>query len=108
MKVKRELIAKLIRKAKQSICHIRVSALGFNQSGDLVASSTNSPYKNGKGKGLHAEQVLFSQAKRKGIVRIIICRIGKGGNLLPIDPCKKCATIADKMGIRIDTVPMEV
>lgn len=105
-KISREHIRRITRKAKQSICKMRVAALGFNSAGDCVISSTNRPYKSQKGGGIHAEDTIFAQSKQKGVVRILICRIGNGGDLLPIDPCERCAAKAEKLGIRIDTVPL--
>jgi hypothetical protein len=49
----------------------------------------------------------MKEARRKGITRILICRVGAGGTLRPIDPCSKCQAIADKLGIVINTVPEE-
>lgn len=95
---------KLIKKAEQSICKFRVSALGFNRNGDCVASATNRPRFSCKGGGIHAEECLFFVARRKGIVKILICRIGCGRNLLPIDPCNRCSKIANKLGIKIETI----
>jgi hypothetical protein len=66
---------------------------------------TNTPTKFGrKGGGRHAERRIMSVARRKGIVRILICRVGDGGVLRPIDPCPQCQAVADKLGIAIDTI----
>ena len=104
MKISRELTKKMIRKAKQSICKFRVSAAGFNSSGECVASAVNRPRFSHKGGGIHAEQELFVIARRKGIVKILICRIGTGGAFVPIDPCERCSKIAEKLGIKIETI----
>lgn len=93
------------KKALQSICKIRVAALGFNKAGVCVMTRTNTPTKFGrKGGGRHAERRIMSVARRKGIVRILICRVGDGGVLRPIDPCPQCQAVADKLGIAIDTI----
>jgi len=97
-KVPKPLIDRLKRKAAKSLCKFRVSALGFNKSGICVATSTNHSLFKHKGGGKHAEEVLFEQTKRKGIVKILICRIGSGGALLPIDPCNRCEKKAKKIG----------
>ena len=47
----------------------------------------------------------MEQARSKGIVKIIICRVDKTGNLLPIEPCSCCQDIADKLGIELVSVP---
>ena len=86
---------------------MRISALGFNKKGECVAVSNNMPRFCRKGGGIHAERLIMQEARHKGIVRILICRIGKGGELRPIHPCEDCQKIADKLGIVIDTVPVE-
>lgn len=106
-RISREHVKRIRRKAIQSICKMRVAALGFNRNGDCVASSTNKPFKSKKGGGKHAEEFIFEVAKQCGIVRILICRIGGSGSLLPIDPCERCAETAAKLGIKIDSVNLE-
>jgi cytidine deaminase len=71
-------------------------------------SRTNRPRFNQFGGGWHAERLVMEQAKARGIVRIIVCRVGKQGNLLPIEPCAVCQKIADKLGIKLVTLPREV
>jgi len=91
-----------IKKALQSHCRHRVSAIALNKKGEIVATSTNRH--SGimvKGGGLHAEQILFGI---HGVKTIIICRISRTGKPLPIDPCRKCSKIAKKLGIKIRTV----
>jgi hypothetical protein len=100
-------IDRIKKKAEQSICKLRVAALGFNKAGVCVATSTNRPRFNRHGGSEHAEALVMKDARKKGIVRILICRIGAGGALRPIDPCPNCQTIADKLGIVIETVPEE-
>ncbi|HEY0088213.1 MAG TPA: hypothetical protein VGB37_05180 [Candidatus Lokiarchaeia archaeon] len=106
LKVSKVLIDRLKRKAAKSLCKFRVAALGFNVSNICVATSTNLSLFRHKGGGKHAEEVLFEQAKRKGITKILICRIGSGGTLLPIDPCERCSKKAKKLRIVIETVPI--
>jgi hypothetical protein len=92
------------KKAAQSICKFKVSALGFNREGVLVRTAMNKPYINKEGGGIHAEEQLFEVAKRLGIQTILICRIGKKGTFLPIKPCTSCSKTAKKLGIRIHTI----
>lgn len=92
------------RKAAQSICRFKVAALGFNSDGDCVAKAVNTPRFVRPGGGIHAEQHIFKVAKRKGVVTILICRVGSSGSLLPIHPCPICQKTADTMNIRIITV----
>jgi deoxycytidylate deaminase len=100
-----KLIAQAIKKAAQSPCRHKISAFGFNKKGELVSTAFN--YSRGifkKGAGLHAEQIVMMEARRKGVKTIFICRVNPCGLLLPIEPCEKCKKIAAKLGIKIISV----
>lgn len=95
---------RLKKKANQSSCIFKVAALGFNKKGECVASSVNKPFLNKKGGGIHAEEQLFKVAKKKGIVKILLCRVGRSGELRPIKPCCSCSKTAKKLGITIVSI----
>ena len=99
-----KIVERAKKKAKQSICKFRIAALGFNQSGVCVMARTNKPRFNRYGGGIHAEREILAVAQQKGIVKIIICRIGRSGDILPIEPCDQCQAIADKLGVKIETI----
>jgi hypothetical protein len=104
-KLKKHTRDRAIKKASKSPCHFKIAALGFNSKGELVAVKTNSyGRKSTPQNGLHAEEKLFKLAAQKNIIKIIIVRVGKRGTILPIDPCKKCQKIADKLGIKIESI----
>ena len=107
MRIRRDHLEKLKQIAEKSACQMRIAALGFNKKGECIVTSTNKTRFSRKGGGIHAEKVIMREARQKGIVRILICRIGKGGDLRPIHPCEDCQKIANKLGIIIDTVPAE-
>jgi hypothetical protein len=88
-------------KAFQSNCVYKVSALGLNRKGEVMAKAFNKHRFEGHGRGIHAERQVM---KKKGVKTIIIARVGNGGDLLPITPCDKCKEIADSLGIRIISV----
>ncbi|MFW6272679.1 MAG: hypothetical protein ACOC2U_02730 [bacterium] len=94
------LIKKAVKKAITSDCRFKVSALGFNAKGDFIGSKTNIRRFECKGGGLHAEINLIHEYGAK-VRTIVICRVSKSGNLLPIDPCPNCQKVADKLGIKI-------
>jgi cytidine deaminase len=98
------LIERAIKKASKSICKFQIAALGFNGRGELVLIKTNRPRFCRYGGGLHAEMAIMNKARRYGIVRILICRVGKSGLLRPIEPCACCSKIAEKLGIKIETI----
>ena len=99
----KNLIDTAIRKASQSTCCYRISAIGLNKRGDILGSSTNKHGGQGRGKGRHAEIELIKRYGSK-IKIIILCRIGGGGDILPIKPCDNCQKVIDKMGIKVLTV----
>lgn len=105
MRTSHNLLNKLKRKASQSTCKSRVAALGFNGRGECVASSVNRPRLSRRGGGIHAEEQIFKVARKRGIVKILICRVGKGGELRPIEACESCSKTAKKLGIVISSVP---
>jgi hypothetical protein len=97
-----DTLDRLRKKAAQSRCRYRVSAVAYNKRGDVIAPTSNKPRFNRKGGGFHAEAVLMRSIR--GIHTIVICRVGEGGNLLPIRPCRACQKLADKLGIRLLSV----
>lgn len=98
----RDVINRAIKKAGQSLCHYRIAALGFSKRGDLVCCYTNNPRFTRPGGGLHAEiRVIRSHP---GVKTILLCRIGGGGALLPIHPCKNCKKVLSQAGVRVITV----
>ena len=56
-----------------------------------------------KGTGDHCEARLIRRY-RGNIKTIIIMRIGNAGDILPIDPCPACKSLAEKYGITILTI----
>lgn len=117
-KINSNLINLLKEKASHSPVSYKVSAVAFDKHGDILGHMTSSisrkvsyeeyrkQCKNGIGRsgtGEHAERRLM-QRYGSLIKTILICRVGRKGDILPIDPCKKCLEVADKLGIRIISV----
>lgn len=94
------VIDMLRRKAITSPCVHKVAAVALSKKGNVLGSVTNSYRYIQYGGGLHAERELIRKYGR-AIFQIIIARVNKGGNFLPIDPCANCKKIADRYGIRI-------
>jgi cytidine deaminase len=92
-----------IKKAQQSICRYMVSAIGFNNKGDIIATASNKNRIAKKGMSIHAEIELIRKHGRK-IRTIIICRTNKSGDLLPIHPCHSCQRMAEAFNIKIRTI----
>jgi deoxycytidylate deaminase len=102
--ISKKVVVRLAAKAEQSTCKFRVAAIGLNHNGDIVAVGVNKPFRQTKGGGIHAEMEVMRYARRRGVVKIIIGRIGRGGAFRPIDPCENCAAYAKKLGIKIESV----
>lgn len=94
---------KAVKKSIQSNCNYKVSALGFSRKGDFIGAETNKHRFPGKGRGMHAEHLLICRYGKK-IKTIVICRTGRSGNILPIDPCDKCKKLADSLNIKIISI----
>jgi tRNA(Arg) A34 adenosine deaminase TadA len=92
-----------LKKASQSSCRFKVSAIGFNRKGDLIGTAVNQHRISKPGCSIHAEIALIKKMGRN-LSTIIICRTNKTGGILPIHPCKTCANIASRYGIVIKTI----
>jgi hypothetical protein len=77
----------------------RVVAAGLDYRNRIISISTNSPRLESR--GWHAEERLLHSSPRS-LVRIIIARYNRKGDMLPIDPCDKCKRLASKYGVQID------
>jgi cytidine deaminase len=99
-----QLLKEIQQKACQSIAKFRISAFGINRKGECVAKACNQSRFVKKGGGTHAEMKIMLEARRKRIKTIIICRVGRGGAILPIEPCSVCAEKAKELGIKIISV----
>jgi hypothetical protein len=106
--VSKELIDRLWSKANQSESAYRISACAFSKKGNVLGYSANARHRKeagltGKYTGKHAEADLI-QRYGPSIDTIIIMRIGLAGDILPIEPCPKCAKLAKKYNIKIISV----
>ncbi|MFW5804284.1 MAG: hypothetical protein ACOCWG_03525 [bacterium] len=92
-----------IKKAKQSFCRYKISAIGFNAKGEILGRATNIVRFVKKGGGIHAEIKLIRQYKNN-LKTILICRVNNTGELLPIEPCENCLKVANKYNIKIISI----
>ena len=102
----------LTKKARRSPCTYKISGIAYSKKGNVLGIATNSHSKwdvmtqlpvGRPGTAEHCERVLMKKFKNQ-IKTIVICRVGRSGNVLPIDPCPVCAKLAKKYGITILTV----
>jgi hypothetical protein len=90
-----------IKKATQSKCTFKVSAIGLNKNGDVIAKSVNKKRFLQKGGGIHAEMQIM---KKPGVKTIYICRTNSNGDVRPIDPCNTCKRKANLLKIEIISI----
>lgn len=98
------LFQRLISVCSHSPARFRVGALGFNRAGVIVAVGFSRPRFNRSGGGVHAEETIMRVARKRGVVKILIGRIGRSGLFRPIDPCPRCLKHAQRLGIKIESV----
>lgn len=95
-----KFLSRAQKKACQSQCRYKISAIGLDKSGNVVATATNFPRFDREGGSVHAEMAVL----RKGGSRvrtILICRVGNNGDLLEIEPCETCKSTLDRLGIKV-------
>jgi Cytidine and deoxycytidylate deaminase zinc-binding region len=97
------LIEIAVKKAKQSSCTYRVSAIGLNKRGEVVYKAFNKSRFMRPGGAIHAEMEVMLKGG-PGVHTIVICRVGNNGDILPIHPCSVCKLKAEELGIRIVSV----
>lgn len=101
------LIPRMIRAGLKAdpVLRYRVIAAGIDYRNRIISIATNRPRL--KNRGQHAEErVIFTSPA--SLSRIVICRIGARGDLLPIEPCRICRKLAEKRGIKIESIAVPV
>lgn len=94
------LISRLIRAAlRVEYCRYRIACAGLDYRGRIISIATNTPRLPFR--GAHAEERLMRTSPRS-LSRILLIRVNSKGELLPIDPCRVCQSIADKLGVKIE------
>ena len=101
-----QILDRLVRKARTSACRFAVAAIGIDGRGTVIASRTNRPRFSRHGGGVHAEMAVMLASPRS-LRTILIVRVNRLGDLMPIDPCPVCARKAEELGIRIRTVEIQ-
>ena len=91
------------KKASQSPCKAKVSAIGLNKHGKVISTACNHPRFSKYGGGVHAEIKALARGGDK-IRSIIIYRVGKLGDILPIECCPACRKVLDKKGINVYSI----
>lgn len=109
------IVQTLHKKACKSSCTYKVSAVAFDKRGDVLGTAFNMHSSwnvldfdtlGRAGTAKHPERLLIKRYG-KHVKTILICRVGKGGDLRPIDPCPACRKAASKLGIKIISIPLD-
>jgi len=95
-----------IKKANQSACRYKVSAIGLDKKGNMLGCAMNIQRFSRGGGSRHAEMNLMAQYGTN-IKTIIICRTNRAGDVCAIDPCQTCKAKADELGIKIISIQKE-
>ena len=84
-----------------------MAGVAFNKKGEILGIVSNGlradNVKPGKYCGDHVEKKLIARYGTL-VSRIVLMRIGRGGAILPIEPCEKCRKLLEKYGISVSTV----
>lgn len=99
-----KLRSRIKSKGSKSLCNYRVVAIALDKKGKFIGIKSNRPrngLNNNYRNSYHAEELLIHSMKAEIIDTILIGRIEKSGNFLPIDPCKDCQELADRYNIKI-------
>jgi cytidine deaminase len=93
-----------IKVASKSACRYKVSAIALDKRGNVLATASNSPRFAKLCGGVHAELAVLRKAKVEAVRTVLIARVNKRGDLLPIDPCPTCSRVMGRLGIKIRTI----
>ena len=98
-------IERMRRKAATSPSQYKICCMALDSKGDVIGYTTNKFRKDNivplLGSGLHAEAFCLAKYYPMGARSLVIMRVGRAGDILPIDPCEKCQKMADKLGVKI-------
>lgn len=103
-----------IKLAKETEGRFKVAALLFDRKDNLLSIATNSYIKthpmqkqyaarlgNDKKAFLHAEIAALLKLKKKKAYKVLLVRVNKHGDPLPIDPCPVCTLALKEHGVKI-------
>ena len=104
--IRRRLVEKGLKRKRQRYSMQVVTAIAVSKKGNILGTSCNNPSNVPGMRHKHAEGILMARFG-KSIYKIFILRVGRGGNLLPIEPCEQCLKLALRLGISIESIGEE-
>ena len=93
-----------IKVAVRSSCRYKVSAIALDKRGNVLSTASNRPRFAKLSGGMHAEMAVWRKVNVGDVRVVLIARVNKAGDLLPIDPCATCKRVLTRLGIKIKTV----
>ena len=78
-----------------------VAAIALTKKGNVLGTACSAPSEIPGIRQRHAEGILMGRFGR-AIHKIVIIRVDRAGNLLPIEPCSACKKLAERLGITIE------
>jgi hypothetical protein len=100
MRTHSSTLASRMRRAAQRVqLRFKVVAVGLDYRGRVISLATNSPRLEHR--SWHAEERIIHGSPRS-LAKVLIARVGRTGNWLPIDPCAVCVELARKRGVEIE------
>ena len=102
-RIKHRLLKKGLRRKSQRYSMQVVTAIAISKKGNVLGTTCNNPSNVPGMRHKHAEGILMARFG-KSIYKIFILRVGRGGNLLPIEPCEQCLKLALRLGVTIESI----
>lgn len=103
MPVDFDLIDMARRKTDNRNTQYRVAAICFGKRNKFLGISINSSRFFYDGGGIHAEMAGL-QKWGTDIQKMFIVRFGRGGAIRPINPCKNCNRVLNKLRIKVISI----
>lgn|SRR5574343_930681 len=100
----RSIASLSVRVAGKSACRYKVSAIALGRGGEVLAYACNRPRFEKYHGGVHAEMAVLRKCNPLKVKTIIVTRVNKRGDVLPIEVCSRCRKVLDKLGIQARTV----
>ena len=99
----RKIRERALKAALKGSTRYFIVAAGFTRKNDLLDVKNNIPSYRPGNRTRHAEGILMKLHGRK-LKKIVIYRVGNSGEQLPIEPCNECRKLAQRLGIKIESL----
>ncbi len=112
MSLNKGTIKKLIKTAGKSKVKCKVAALALSRTGDIIAHTSNKPFRGSDSKfTIHAEEGLIDKLRRlkaferlRGRITVIVLRLAQDDRIRNAKPCENCQKILNQYKSRINVL----